>query len=172
MQAKSLRTLLLGASAAFAVVAMAPSQAQAQFQVQANYNLDASAFGVGGGYNFNLGNLTSKNGITAVATFDYYFKHDFVTTWEVNANGKKDIPSVAGLYVGAGVGITHSSFSYDDAYCDIYASICDNSVGSSDFHLNVLTGYNFGSKGKGPFVEGGLGIGDGSSFRVGGGIRF
>lgn len=168
MQAKSLRVLLLGA-AAFSVAAFAPSQAHAQFQVQANYNLDWEQIGFGAGYNFGLGSLTEKNGISAVATFDFYLPSNSVTYMEANVNGKMDIKSVMGLYVGAGVGFSRAS--YDNDYCDLFPGAdCDTS--SSDFHLNVLGGYNFGSANKGPFAEAGLGIGSGSSLRLGGGFRF
>ncbi len=167
MQAKSLRTALLGVVAAFGFMAIAPTQAEAQFQVQANYNLDAERFGFGGGYNFNLGSLTANNGITAVATFDYYLKKFNTNMWDANVNGKMDIKSVAGLYVGAGVGITHIGVP---EVCSF--NICFGGGSNSDFHLNALAGWNFASSGKGPFVEGGLSIGDGSALRVGGGIRF
>ncbi len=169
MHARSLRTALLGVAAAFGFMTIAPAQAEAQFQVQANYNLDAERFGFGGGYNFNLGGLTANNGITAVATFDYYLKKFDTTMWDANVNGKMDIKSVAGLYVGAGAGI--SKVSYSSSYCDLWPGICD-AASSSDFHLNALAGWNFASSKKGPFVEGGFTLGDGSALRVGGGIRF
>lgn len=167
MQAKSLRTALLGVAAAFGFMAVAPTQAEAQIQVQANYNLDAERFGFGGGYNFGLGSLTAKHGITAVATFDYYLKKFNTTMWDANVNGKMDIKSVAGLYVGAGAGISRVGVQEICVF-----NVCGGGGSNSDFHINALAGWNFASSAKGPFVEGGLALGDGSALRVGGGIRF
>ena len=168
MKISSLRATMIGAASAFAVLAFAPAQANAQIQVQANYNLDAEQLGFGAGYNFGLGSLTANNGITAVATFDYYLKKNNYTAWEANFNGKMDIKSVAGLYVGAGGGLRGSSFDDEFDICDISGADCS----STDFHINALTGWNFGSASKGPFVEAAILFGSGSSIRLGGGIRF
>lgn len=168
MQVKSLRAMLLGA--AFGVLALAPMQANAQIQVQATYDTDFSQVGFGAGYNFGLGGLTEKNGISAVATFDYYLKKNYSTLWEANVNGKMDVGSVPGLYVGAGAGIHHWGFDYDNGYCGLVGINCSSS--SSDFQINALGGWNFSSKKSGPFVEARLAFGNGSSLKVGGGIRF
>lgn len=166
MQVKSLRAMLLGA--AFGALAIVPMQANAQVQVQATYDTDFSQIGFGAGYNFGLGGLTEKNGITAVATFDYYLKKDYTTLWEANVNGKMDIGSIQGLYVGAGVGIHHWSFDFGDA-CGIF---CVGNSSSSDFQINALGGWNFSSRNSGPFAEARLSFGNGSTLKVGGGIRF
>lgn len=177
MQAKSFRALLVGA-ALFSVAVLAPSQAHAQLQAQLDFNSDLSQLGAGLGYNFNLGNLTSKNGITAVGTFDYYLPKSNLygygsdlkrTYWEANVNGKMDIKSAKGLYVGAGLGYGSMGWSCSSgfAFCS-YANW-------SGIHINALGGYNFATKKMGPFVEAGFnlgGSGTGGGLRLTGGIRF
>lgn len=177
MQTKSLRALLLGATA-LSLAVLAPSQARAQLQVQVDYNSDLSQLGAGLGYNFGLGSMTKNNDITAVATFDYYLSKNYGTFgadlkrtyWEANVNGKMDIKSVKGLYVGAGLGIGEAGWSCSTAF-----GFCGDYASASEFHLDVLGGYNFGSKKKGPFVEAGFNIGgsgNGGGLRLTGGVRF
>ena len=164
----SLRTLVAGA-ALFAVATFTAPTANAQigFVVQGSYGLDVEAVGVGGGISFGLGSMTANSGISAEATFDYFFTDDPLTYWEINGNALYDIRSVAGLYVGAGVNYANSGIDSDFCDNDFFDVDCD----SSDIGLNVLSGYKFGG-GKGPFVQARFSIGGGEQLVLTGGFRF
>lgn len=176
MQVKFARSIVAGAALAFGLAFATPASAQVGFVVQGNYGDDVD-FGVGGGVNFGLGSLTTQHGIRAEATFDYYFPGDGVdfdgfdadfTYWELNANAMKDIPSVPGLYVGAGVNYATFSYDYD---CD-GNPVCEAfDFDSNDIGLNLLGGWNF-SGSKGPFVQAKFELGGGEQLVISGGIRF
>ncbi len=165
----SLRTLVAGAALVVAATFTAPAaNAQIGFVVQGTYALDSKDVGVGAGVNFGLGSMTANSGISAEATFDYFFAEDPIKYWEINGNALYDIRSIRGLYVGAGVNYAKVSYSDGDAdFCDIDGVDCS----SSDVGLNVLTGYKF-SGGKGPFVQARFAIGGGDQLYLTGGFRF
>jgi hypothetical protein len=166
MQVKFARTILAGAAVAAGLALATPSVASAQmgFVVQGNY-ADDFEFGVGGGIGFGLGSLTTNSGISAEATFDYFFPGDDNTYWEINGNAMMDIKSVMGLYVGAGA----HYYTFSNDICDdiLGADVCDDSgVG-----LNLLGGWKFGGS-KGPFVQAKFELGGGEQLVISGGIRF
>ena len=168
----SLRTLVAGAGLLVAATFIAPTaNAQIGFVVQGSYGLDVGedgAVGVGAGLNFGLGSLTANSGISAEATFDYFFAKDPLTYWEINGNALYDIKSVNGLYVGAGVNYAKSGYDGGGTdVCDVEGVDCT----SSDVGLNVLSGYKFGG-GKGPFVQARFSIGGGEQLVLTGGFRF
>ncbi len=170
------RTLLAGVAAVAGLAIVTPSTASAQigFVAQADYGSDTD-FGVGGGIRFDLGKLTTQNGIRGEATFDYFFPscsgcggNGSLKYWEINGNGMLDIKSVPGLYVGAGARYYNTSYSYDAGYCGI---LVDCSAGDTGVGLNLIGGWNFGGKNS-PFVQGKFELGNGDQFVVSGGIRF
>ncbi len=165
----SLQTLVAGAAFVVAATFTAPAaNAQIGFVVQGSYALDAEAVGVGGGVSFGLGSMTANSGISAEATFDYFFVDDPLKFWEINGNALYDIRSIRGLYVGAGVNYANFDVGGDlgDA-CDTAGADCS----SSDVGINVLSGYKF-SGGKGPFVQARFAIGGGDQLYLTGGFRF
>lgn len=165
----SLKTLVAGAALVVAATFTAPAaNAQIGFVVQGSYGMDVEAVGVGAGVSFGLGSMTANSGISAEATFDYFFVDDPLKFWEINGNALYDIRSVRGLYVGAGVNYANSDFGGDlgDA-CDQANVDCS----SSDVGINVLSGYKF-SGGKGPFVQARFAIGGGDQLYLTGGFRF
>ena len=170
----SLRTLVAGAALLVAATFTAPTaNAQIGFVVQGSYALDVKAIGVGAGLSFGLGSITENSGVSAEATFDYFFPGDqdiFGTGysykyWEINGNALYDIKSVNGLYVGAGVNYANSDYGYDGDFGDLDFS------GGSSVGLNVLSGYKFGG-GKGPFVQARFSLGGGEQLVLTGGFRF
>jgi hypothetical protein len=162
-----IKSLFAGAVFALGLAAVAPSSAQAQvgFVVQGSYGFDVEALGVGGGINLGLGSLTEKQGIRLEATFDYFLADDPLTYWEINGNLLKDIPSIANLYVGAGVNYAKSSI--DSGICGTLVD-CD----SSDIGINLLGGYKLGSGKAAPFVQARFALGGGEQLYVTGGFRF
>jgi len=176
----SLRSMVVGAALVVAATFTAPAaHAQIGFVVQGTYAMDTEAFGAGGGVNFGLGSLTANSGISAEATFDYFFTGDVDGLggdythkfWQLNGNALYDVKSVAGLYVGAGVNYTNSEISFDDDndVCDIVD--CDYDIGGDGVGLNILSGYKF-SGGKGPFVQARFSIGGSDQLYLTGGFRF
>lgn len=166
----SFRTLVAGAALLVAATFTAPTaNAQIGFVVQGSYGLDIEAIGVGAGLSFGLGSMTESSGVSAEATFDYFFASDPLKYWEINGNALYDIKSVNGLYVGAGVNYSNSSFDYGGGTdpCDISGVDCS----SSDIGLNVLSGYKIGG-GKGPFVQARFTIGGSDQLVLTGGFRF
>ena len=166
-----IKSLFAGAVLALGLAAVAPSSAQAQvgFVVQGSYGLDYEALGVGGGVNLGLGSLTTKQGIRLETTFDYFLTDDPLSVWEINGNLLEDIPSVANLYVGAG--INYANFSYDDnGLCGAFGALCDAS--SSEIGLNILGGYKLGTGKAAPFVQARFSLGGGEQLVVTGGFRF
>ncbi|MDX2261349.1 MAG: hypothetical protein SFU84_06585 [Gemmatimonadales bacterium] len=162
-----IKSLFAGAVLALGLAAVAPSSAQAQvgFVVQGSYGFDVEALGVGGGVNLGLGSLTEKQGIRLEATFDYFLADDPLTYWEINGNLLKDIPSIANLYVGAGINYAKSSI--DSGICGTLVD-CDN----SEIGLNILGGYKLGSGKAAPFVQARFALGGGEQLYVTGGFRF
>lgn len=166
MQVKFARTILAGAAVAAGLALATPSVASAQmgFVVQGNY-ADDMEFGVGGGIGFGLGSLTTNSGISAEATFDYFFPGNDLTYWEINGNALMDIKSVMGLYVGAGV--NYYSIGIDSDLCGAFCDFAEDSgVG-----LNLLGGWKFAGS-KGPFVQAKFELGGGEQLVISGGIRF
>lgn len=163
----SLRSMVVGAALVVAATVTAPAaNAQIGFVVQGSYGMDYEAFGVGGGLSFGLGSMTANSGISAEATFDYFFVDDPATAWEINGNALYDIKSMTGLYVGAGVNYAHFGIDDDDTgACDIV------DCSSSDVGLNVLAGYKLGG-GKGPFVQARFAIGGAEQLYLTAGFRF
>jgi hypothetical protein len=162
-----IKSLFAGAVLALGLAAVAPSSAQAQvgFVVQGSYGLDYEALGIGGGVNLGLGSLTANHGIRLETTFDYFLADDPLSVWEINGNLLKDIPSIANLYVGAG--INYANFSYDSGFC---GTIVDCS--SSEIGLNILGGYKLGSGKAAPFVQARFSLGGGEQLVLTGGFRF
>lgn len=165
----SLRTLVAGAALLAVATFIAPNaNAQIGFVVQGSYGLDVEAVGVGAGLNFGLGSITENSGISAEATFDYFFADDPLSYWEINGNALYDIKSVSGLYVGAGVNYAKSGYDGGGTdVCDVEGVDCT----SSDVGLNLLSGYKFGG-GKGPFVQARFSVGGGEQLVLTGGFRF
>ena len=164
----SLRSMVVGAALVVAATFTAPAaNAQIGFVVQGSYGMDVEAIGVGGGLSFGLGSMTANSGISAEATFDYFFTDDPLQFWEINGNALYDIKSVNGLYVGAGVNYANSSIDSDFCDNDIFEVDCS----TSDIGLNVLSGFKF-SGGKGPFVQAKFEVGGGEQLVISGGIRF
>lgn len=165
----SLRTLVAGAALLAVATFTAPAvNAQIGFVVQGSYALDVEAAGVGAGVSFGLGSMTANSGISAEATFDYFFADDPLEYWEINGNALYDIRSVRGLYVGAGVNYAKSGYDGGGTdVCDISGVDCT----SSDIGLNLLSGYKFGG-GKGPFVQARFELGGGEQLVLTGGFRF
>jgi len=154
--------LLLGS------VAVKPAEAQVQFGANIAWG-DDTDFGVGGRLNFGLGSSLKAKGITAMATFDYFFPDGF-DFWEATANGIYHINTASSTrpYVGAGVSLARSSFD-DQGVCQILD--CDAS--NSEFGLNLLGGVKFAAMGNVvPFVEARFAVRDGSQFVIAGGVFF
>jgi hypothetical protein len=164
-----IKSMFAGAALVLGLVAVAPSAAQAQvgFVVQGSYGFDIEEFAIGGGINTAIGSLTEKQGIRLEATFDYYLVGDGVKSWEMNGNLLKDIPSVANLYVGAGVNYAHASYDCG-TLCDLY----DIGASSSDVGLNVLGGFKLGSGKAAPFVQLRYTFGGTDQLVATGGFRF
>ena len=164
-----IKSLFAGAVLALGLAAVAPSSAQAQvgFVVQGSYGFDVEALGVGGGVNLGLGSLTEKQGIRLEATFDYFLADDPLNYWEINGNLLKDIPSIANLYVGAG--INYANFSYDND--DLCGAFCD-ALDTSEIGINILGGYRLGSGKAAPFVQARFALGGAEQLYVTGGFRF
>ncbi len=164
----SLRSMVVGAALVAAATFTAPAaNAQIGFVVQGSYGMDVEAIGVGGGLSFGLGSMTANSGISAEATFDYFFTDDPLQFWEINGNALYDIKSVSGLYVGAGVNYANSSIDSDFCDNDLFEVDCS----SSDIGLNLLSGYKF-SGGKGPFVQARFAIGGAEQLYLTAGFRF
>jgi len=166
----SLRTLVAGAALLVAATFTAPAaNAQIGFVVQGSYGLDYEAIGAGAGLSFGLGSLTANSGISAEATFDYFFTDDPLTVWEINGNALYDIKSVAGLYVGAGINYANFGYDFDDDdLCGVFDCELDS---NSEIGLNLLSGYKFGGS-KGPFVQARFSLGGGEQLVLTGGFRF
>jgi len=165
--------MIAGAALLVGATFTAPAaNAQIGFVVQGSYGLDVEAIGVGAGVNFGLGSMTTNNGISAEATFDYFFADDPLTYWEVNANALYNVKSISNLYVGAGVNYAHAGYNFDEDDCGGFD--CDDifdGASSSDIGLNVLAGWKF-TGGKGPFVQARFSIGGGEQLVLTGGFRF
>lgn len=164
-----IKSLFAGAVLALGLAAVAPSSAQAQvgFVVQGSYGLDYEALGIGGGVNLGLGSLTANHGIRLETTFDYFLTDDPLSVWEINSNLLKDIPSIANLYIGAG--LNYANFSFDD---NGVCGIVDCDASSSEIGLNLLGGYKLGSGKAAPFVQARFSLGGGEQLVLTGGFRF
>lgn len=162
-----IKSMFAGAALALGLVAVAPSSAHAQvgFVVQGSYGFDVEEIGIGGGVNLGVGSLTEKYGMRLEATFDYFLVSDPASYWEINGNLLKDIPSVANLYVGAGINYAH--FGVD---CGTACAGFD--LSSNDIGINVLGGFKLGTGKAAPFVQARLALGGGEQLYVTGGFRF
>jgi hypothetical protein len=123
-----------------------------QFGPRIGYNFDAEEFSIGAHL---IKPLTSA--IAIYPSFDYYMV-DAGTLFGINADLRYQMPAdnLQWLYLGAGLGITR--FSYEG-------------FSNTDTGLNLIGGFQPAGRGRiKPFAEARLGIGDGSSFAVFGGI--
>lgn len=101
------------------------------------FRTDSGNFGVGvqGRYNFT-------KEIRGAASFNYYFKSDNVSAWDINANAQYLFPLKKGftIYPFAGLSYLHSSYSYDLGYIGVKnngtGKLGLNLGGGLDYQLN------------------------------------
>ncbi|MBL8986435.1 MAG: hypothetical protein SFV24_21480 [Gemmatimonadales bacterium] len=161
-----MKKLAMAVAGAVLLVGLASKPAEAQVQFGANVVWgDDADFGVGARLGFPLGQALKDKGITALATFDYFFP-DYGTLWELTGNGVYNIKSSGSVSPYVGAGVSFASASVDNCPATIDCS-------SSDFGLNVLGGIKFKAMGNVvPFVEARFGIRDGSQLAIAGGVYF
>lgn len=185
MNVRFSRVLFAGATLGLAAALFAPSAAQAQaqtsgtrFGVEGVFGTNNNVgIGAGAFVKFHLAEVSEHN-ITGRVNFDYFFPSSsnfggFSTHyWEAEGSGLLDLVTKGDTkpYVGAGLTYSHWSYSYDNAYCNLY-HVCG--AGASTTNLHVLGGLNFmGSSKLMPFVEAKLELGNGSELIIRGGIHF
>lgn len=186
MQVSMLRGLAIGTSAALGLALVAQTaSAQAQtegtrFGVEAALGTNNSVgIGAGAFVKFHLTDI-SEHPITGRVTFDYFFPSSsnfggYGTHYlEVAADGLFDITTASSTtkpYVGAGLTYARWSYSYDNAYCNVYGvNYCNGSASNTGLH--VVGGLNFMADSKlMPFVEIKLETSSGSELILKGGIH-
>jgi hypothetical protein len=123
----------------------------------ATNNLD---FYIGGQFS-----LPVANQFDFYPSFDIYFPGNNVTVWGVNAEGRYwprlSMPN-AGLYLGGGLNITHSSVSVPGF----------GSASATDAGLGLLGGWDFKAVTWRPFVQIHVVIGNADRVEFGGGVNF
>jgi hypothetical protein len=148
-----IRAVAVGLALLVGVSAAAEAQSgPMQFGPRVGYNFDAEEFSIGAHL---IKPLTSA--IAIYPSFDYFLV-DAGTLFGINADLRYQMPAenLQWLYLGAGLGITR--FSYEG-------------FSNTDTGLNLIGGFQpVGTSRIKPFAEARLGIGDGSSFAVFGGI--
>ena len=184
MSVRILRGLAIGACAMLGLALIAPTaHAQAQksgvrFGVEGALGTQHLGIGVGAFAKYHLADI-SEHPITGRVAFDYYFPSSsnfggFSTKyWELAADGLFDIATEKSdlkPYVGAGLTYGSWSYSYDNAYCGLYANLCNGSTNSTNLHL--VGGINFmGNSKLMPFAEVKLNTASGSSLIFKGGVH-
>lgn len=97
-------------------------------------------------------------------SFDIFFPGNSVTVWGVNAEGRywpKLNMVNAGLYVGGGLSITHTS-----------VSVLGVSASSTDAGLGLLGGWDFKAVTWRPFLQLHIVVGNADRVEFGGGVNF
>lgn len=169
-----MRSTILGLAFGFTALSLAPS-AQAgdvAVGVQGSWGDDAD-LAVGARVIADLSG--TRSGISAIASFDYFFPDDNglgdllgidLKYWELNGNLVYGFAKTSSVqpYVGAGLNFAHASVK-ETEFTGI--SVSDSNVG-----LNILGGLNFGSGRTKFFAEAKFEAGGGEQFVVTGGIRF
>ncbi len=158
--------LAMAVAGAFLMVGLAAKPAEAQVQFGANVVWgDDADFGVGARVAFPLGKALKDKGITALATFDYFFP-DYGNLWEITGNGVYNIKSSGSVSPYVGAGVSFASASVDGCPTNLDCS-------SSEVGLNVLGGIKLKAMGSVvPFVEARFGIRDGSQLAIAAGVYF
>src|SRR5690606_34189644 len=111
-------------------------------------------FGVG----VRAGMALPFTGLSAVASFDYYFPDlDNFTYFELNGNVLYDIPlvGVTGFapYVGGGLNIARSKFEWEGVSVPGIVEIPGGSESNTELGLNIVGGANFNLAVIRPFAE-------------------
>lgn len=157
---------VLAGLAVVAVLSAKPAEAQ-QFGAHVSWG-DDTDFGLGARLGFPLGQSLKSKGITALATFDYFFPDGF-NLWELTANGIYNITPTGSVSPYVGGGLSFASSSADNTLCPT-GSVCDD---FSRFGLNLLGGLKFKPLGNVvPFVEARFAVRDRSQLVLSGGVLF
>lgn len=153
-----MRKLVAAAGVVIAAFAFAPRAEAQAFGAHLSWG-DDTDLAIGARVAFPLGAGLADKGISALATFDYFFP-DLGDYWQVTGNGVYSIKSSSSLspYVGGGLGIARSSYE---------------GFSNTDVFLNLKGGTRFAPAGNvQPFVEARFQIGDGSQLVLSGGVYF
>ncbi len=153
----------------FAFVAPTFGQSHTQVGGQLGYDFDSSELFFGPNAVFETPIKLGDENLLLNPEFSYYLVDDVpgVSTsfWQLNVTALYPLKvEVADMYVGAGLGISHWSASYDSNYFLGKGSIVvpDYSDSSTDIGLNGKVGSTFGKGNVKPFAEFGFVISDSS----------